>query len=61
MYGQVSELAKNIDHKDAKINELHKRIEELLKINANSTNSGFQSVHERVNSTSGKGGPGMAI
>lgn len=27
VYGQISELAKNIDQKDAKINELHKRIE----------------------------------
>jgi predicted RNase H-like nuclease (RuvC/YqgF family) len=40
IYGQVSELAKNIDQKDSKINELHKRIEELLKINANSTATG---------------------
>ena len=40
IYGQVSELAKNIDSKDAKINELHRRIEELLKINAASSSSG---------------------
>jgi predicted RNase H-like nuclease (RuvC/YqgF family) len=40
IYGQVSELAKNIDQKDGKINELHRRIEELLKINAASNTSG---------------------
>lgn len=31
--GQISELSKAIDQKDHKINDLHKRIEELLKVN----------------------------
>lgn len=29
--GQITELAKNMDQKDHKINDLHKRVEELLK------------------------------
>jgi chromosome segregation ATPase len=32
--GQVTELARGIDLKDQKINELHRRIEELLKTSA---------------------------
>jgi len=32
--GQIAEMANNIDRKDQKINDLHRRIEELLKVNA---------------------------
>ena len=40
VFGQVSELARQVDQKDGKINELHKRIEELLRVNAASSSAG---------------------
>ena len=44
--GQISEMSKQIDLKDNKINELHRRIEQLLKINANANNSNEARANE---------------
>jgi uncharacterized coiled-coil protein SlyX len=32
--GQIAEMARNLDKKDQKMNDLHRRMEELLKLNA---------------------------
>lgn len=36
--GQIAELSRAIDQKDSKINQLHRRIEELLKVNTAANN-----------------------